>query len=89
MKTPKQAFQSSQWFREFEGILDSESHQQALFSALLQMQMNSPETTDPVLAGIYDQRLVGARQFIKTLSGLCDSVELKKGPEFSNLNHKA
>lgn len=89
MITPKQSFQKSQFFKEFSNILESEAHHQAIFAALLQMQMNSPETTDPTLAGIYDQRLVGARQFVATLSRLCEAeTDIKSPQQFGNLNHK-
>lgn len=89
MISPRQAFQKSVHFKEFSNIIESEAHRQALFSALLQMQMNSPETTDPTLSGIYDQRLVGARQFISVLSRLCDTDIPTNPPQsFGNLNHQ-
>lgn len=88
MISPKQSFQKSPWFREFGTILESEPHRQALFAALLQMQMNSPETTDPVLASMYDQRLIGARHFVRILCGLCDAeVQPKQSSSSANLNH--
>lgn len=85
MTTPKQSFQKSQWFKAAESILESEAHQQALFSALLQMQMDSEKTTDTVLSDKFYQRIVGAREFVKILSRLCEP-ESKSYPEDSSRN---
>ena len=90
MTSPKTIFLKSPWAKEFSNILESEVHRQAIFAALLQMQMNSPETTDPTLAGIYDQRMTGAKQFVMTLSRLCDPESTDRAAKpFGNLNHQA
>lgn len=90
MMSPKLMFQKSSWAKDFANVLESEFHRQAINAALLQMQMNSPETLDPTLAGAYDQRMTGAKQFVMTLSKLCDpeSTDRQTKP-FGNLNHQA
>ena len=89
MLSPKTIFQKSPWAKEFANVLESDAHHQAIYAALLQMQMNSPETTDPTLAGIYDQRMTGAKQFVMTLSRLCDPESTGSQTKLSgNLNHK-
>jgi len=73
-----------------EDVVTSESFLTACESAMLQMIVDLPETTDTGTAAAAYQRISGAKQFLNQLLTLADIPKPpEKRPAIGQLDHKA
>ena len=70
MRTPRQKFFESAFRKPFEEIAQRVEFEEALYSALLELQMELPEPTDPANGWDQASRLAGARRFVQIFSSL-------------------
>lgn len=89
MVSPKQAFQKSSYFKDFGTYIDTDAMQAGLMAALLQYQMNNPESTNPEISHAIQQRIIGAREFVGVLTRI-HLAEVKTPSSINqNLDYKA
>jgi len=89
MLTPKAKFLTLKDLvnRHLDTVM-SESFQRASDTALLQFLLESPTTTDPVVAAANYHRIIGARDFLEKLHKIAEVSEPLKPIETSRLNHQ-
>jgi len=85
MRSPKTKFFESAARKEWETIANRPEFEEAVNAALLQLQMEMIEPTDPSKSWDQGCRLAGARQFVQILSSLHLKDEPPKVQKLSQL----
>jgi hypothetical protein len=70
MRTPRQKFFESAFRKPYEDIVNRVEYEEALNAALLELQVEMLEPTDPSKSWDQGSRLAGARRFVQILSSL-------------------
>jgi hypothetical protein len=86
--TPKKQFQANKQLADRIGeLMMSPDFRSAIHAALLEMILNQPTTSDPVLSAAHHQQIVGARAFILQLLNIAEQTKAVPQPLPTNLDH--
>ena len=88
MITPRESFKSNpDYAKRWTDVADSRMFQDAVYAALLEMDLQNSNPGDMGTAAAFQWRAEGAKQFLRILMGLTLAHGVKKAALPQNLQH--